>query len=140
MTMTAWLKYEMSTLLKTRSQSSQLDETVNVDVLSSTHTPGVVHLVGGPVLFLRALPVLRGCLQLPVVQTQQEHFGQLKHGLPFLGSQVAELVLDEVQHSLGGKRESRGLMSSKPMLLLWGFLFVFRGYLLNVGLFKRWTS
>lgn len=116
MTGTAWPEDEVSTLFKTGSRSSQLGETVSVD--ESTHTPGVVHLVGGPVLLLRALPVLRGRLQLPVVQTQQEHFGQLKHGLPLLGSQVAELVLDEIQNSLGGKRERRGFTSSHVVVVV----------------------
>lgn len=37
---------------------------------------------------------------------------------------MAELVLDKIQNSLGGKQECSGLMNNKPMLLL---LFFFSG-------------
>ena len=74
--------------------------------------PCVVHFVGGAVVFLRALPVLRGRLQLPVVEAQEEHLGELKHGLPLLGGQVAELVLDKVQHPLCGTTRQLYLYST----------------------------
>lgn len=67
----------------------------------------VVHLVGRAVVLLRALPVLRGRLQLPVVEAQQEHLGQLEHGLALLGRQVAEFILHEVQHALWGGTEGK---------------------------------
>lgn len=68
-----------------------------------THTPGVVHFVGCAIILLGPLAELRGSLQLPVVQTQEEHLGELKHRLPLSGCQVAEFVLNEVQHSLRNK-------------------------------------
>lgn len=67
-------------------------------------SPGVVDLVGGHVVVLRALPELGRRLQLPVVEAEQEHLGELVHGLPLLGGQVAELVLHEVQDSLGERK------------------------------------
>lgn len=80
--------------------------------------PGVVHLVGSPVVLLRPLPVLRGRLQLPVVKAQQEHLRKLEHGLALLGCQVAELVLDEVQHPLvDGEGTVRGSPWAAPLPL-----------------------
>lgn len=67
-----------------------------------TAAPCVVHLVGCAVILLSALPVLRGCFQLPVVEAQEKHLGQLKHGLTLLRCQVAELVLNKIQNSLLG--------------------------------------
>ena len=40
-------------------------------------------------------------LQLPVVETMEEHLGQVVHHLPLLGRQVVELVQDKVGHPLG---------------------------------------
>lgn len=62
--------------------------------------PGVVDLVGGHIIILGALTELGRCLQLPVVEAQQEHLGELIHGLALLGWQVAELVLHKIQDSL----------------------------------------
>lgn len=74
--------------------------------MTNSGAPGVVHFVGRPVVLLGALAVLSGRLQLPVVEAQEEHLGQLKHGLPLLWCQVAELVLNKIQHSLWRKGRS----------------------------------
>lgn len=77
------------------------------------HTPGVVHFVSGAVVFLGALAILRWRLQLPVVEAQEEHLRQLKHGLPLLWCKVAELILNKIQNPLWNKRdeERRGALT-----------------------------
>lgn len=70
--------------------------------LLNSSAPRVVHFVGRAVVLLSALPVLRGRFQLPVVEAQEKHLGQLKHGLALLWCQVAELVLNKIQNSLLG--------------------------------------
>lgn len=72
--------------------------------------PGVIDLVGSHVLSLRPLPKLGRCLKLPVVKAEQEHLRELEHGLPLSGSQMTELVLHKVQHTLrrGGWGDKTG--------------------------------
>ena len=61
---------------------------------------GIVNFVGFQLLGSHGLFPCIGCLQFPMVQTMQKHFGQVIHGLPILGRQVVEFIQNKVGDTL----------------------------------------
>ena len=66
--------------------------------------PGVVHFVRMNLVSGQLLLPRRRSLELPVIQTVEEHLGQIIHHLPFLGRQVIEFVQHKISHALGNAR------------------------------------
>ena len=59
-----------------------------------------------------------GRLQFPVVETVQEHLGQVVHGLPVLLGQVAKLVQDKVGDTFGDAGLLEGRVALKETMPL----------------------
>ena len=69
-----------------------------------TWLPCVVLFVSRNIVVGRSQSSLRRGLQMPIVDTVEEHFGQLHYCLPFFGWQVTKLVLYKVIHTLKRKK------------------------------------
>ena len=87
---------------------NSLIENEKINLISSNtgmpvNLPCIVDFVCRKVLSLGMLFLYSWCLQLPVIKTMQEHFGQVMHYLPFSLWKVTKLVDDKVQDRLREK-------------------------------------